>query len=150
MPSPRSIARHRAVSLLVLLGLVLVAASPVAPQPDDEVSRVEAALQAADATAALSGAASRVEIILFGQGGTYGRSQATHVLRDFFRRYPPQRVSLSERSSSDDGRTALGRYWTQDGSAPLNVRVLHRVRGDDWDLISIHIDRPSLIRADQR
>lgn len=138
------------MSLAVLLGFAFLVAAPVVPQPDDEVARVEAALQAGDAAEALSGAASRVEIVLFGQGDVYGRSQATHVLRDFFRRYPPRRVSLSERSSSDDGRTALGRYWTQDGAAPLNVRVLHRVRGDDWSLISIHIDRPSLIRVDQR
>jgi hypothetical protein len=149
MPSFLSAARQRALRLLALCSLVAVTMSFAGAQ-NDEVARVEAALQAADAGAALSGAAGRVEIILFGQGGTYGRSQATHVLRDFFRRYPPQRVALPERSSSNDGRTALGRYWTQDGGAPLNVRVVHRVQGDDWNLVSIHIDRPSLLRVDQR
>lgn len=117
---------------------------------DDEVARVEAGLQAGDASAVLDGSAARVEIVLFGQGSTYRRAQASHVLRDFFRRYPPERVALPERGSSDDGRTAIGRYWTQDGGAPLSVRVLHRAAGDDWELASIRVERPSLIRGGDR
>lgn len=107
----------------------------------DEVARVQAALQAADADAVLSGSAERVEVVLFGQGSTYRRAQAGHVLRDFFRRFPPERVAFDTRASSDDGRTAIGRYWTADGGQPLDVRILHRVSGDEWELASVRVDR---------
>ena len=118
---------------------------------DDALARVEAGLRNGDAEAVLVDAAPRLEIVLFGQGGTYRRSQAVHVLRDFFRRYPPDRVDLgSELSSSADGRTAIGRYWTEDGGMPLQVRVLHRQSGDDWTLVSMRIERQSFGRVGGR
>ncbi len=136
---------------LLLAALALFAGAAMAQTyAGDEVARVEAGLQAGDAEAVFAGSAPRVEVVLFGQGSTYRRAQAVHVLRDFFRRYPPERVALTERASSDDGRTAIGRYWTQDGAAPLTVRVLHRAAGDDWELASIRIERQPLIRGGGR
>ncbi len=79
----------------------------------------------------------------------FRRAQAEHVLRDFFRRYPPDRVAFSEPSSSDDGQTATGRYWPESGGAPLNVRVLHRVVNGDWELV-VDPRRPAAGRARQR
>lgn len=143
-PSPLRLA---ACALVLLAGVAAFAQSALSV---DEVAKVEAGLQAGDAEAVLDGSAARVEIVLFGQGSTYRRAQAAHVLRDFFRRYPPERVSLPERASSDDGRTAIGRYWTQDGGAPLAVRVLHRASGDAWELASVRVERPSLLRGGER
>lgn len=136
-----------AVSLLVLLAAVALAPIGAAQQGADEIARLEADFRDSDAEAVLDGAATRVEIVLFGQGGMYRRAQATHVLRDFFRRYPPERVAFAERSSSDDGRTAIGRYWPQDGGVPLTLRVLHRPDGDGWALTSIRVEQPSIIRT---
>ena len=136
---------------LLLAALALFAGAAMAQTyAGDEVARVEAGLRAGDPAAVLDGSAARVEVVLFGQGSTYRRAQAAHVLRDFFRRYPPERVSLSERASSDDGRTAIGRYWTEDGAAPLAVRVLHRAAGDTWELASVRVERPSLLRGGER
>ena len=115
----------------------------------DEVTQVQAALQAGDADAVLSGSAPRIEVVLFGQGSTYRRAQAAHVLRDFFRRFPPERVTFDTRASSDDGRTAIGRYFTEDGGQPLSVRILHRASGDDWELASIRIERRSPLGSGQ-
>lgn len=117
---------------------------------DDALARVEAGLRNGDAEAVLVDAAPRLEIVLFGQGGTYRRSQAVHVLRDFFRRYPPDRVAFADGSQSDDGRTAIGRYWAQDGGAPLTLRVLHRVSDDEWALVSIRVEQQSIIRTGGR
>lgn len=130
---------------LVVAGLL--ATGVAAQQTGDEIARVEAGFRTSDPEAVLDGAASRVEIVLFGQGGMYRRAQATHVLRDFFRRYPPERVAFAERSSSDDGRTSIGRYWPQDGGTPLTLRVLHRPDGDGWALTSIRVEQPSIIRT---
>ena len=134
--------------LAVALVLVVGAAPQAVPQAaDDALARVEAGLEAADPSAVLADAPSRVEVVLFGQGGTFRRAQAAHVLRDFFRRYPPARVEFDERSASDDGQTAIGKYWSEDGGPPLSVRVLHRRDGDDWELASVRIDRRSTVRA---
>ena len=134
---------------LLLLVAFLAGGAPAAPQ-DDVLERVAAGLEAADAEAVLVDAPERVEIVLFGQGGMFRRAQATHVLRDFFRRYPPDRVAFSEPSSSDDGQSATGRYWPASGGAPLNVRVLHRSDGDDWELTSIRIDQRPVVRTSGR
>lgn len=125
----------------------LAGASAAQSSADDGLARVEAGFREADPSAVLDGAARRVEIVLFGQGGMYRRAQATHVLRDFFRRYPPDRVAFGERSSSDDGRMAIGRYWAQSGGAPLTVRLLHRSTDDGWELTSIRVEQASIIRT---
>lgn len=134
---------------LLLLVFVLGGGAPGTSQ-DDALERVANGLEAADADLVLTDAPDRVEVVLFGQGGMFRRAQATHVLRDFFRRYPPDRVAFSEPSSSDDGQSATGRYWPETGGAPLNVRVLHRVDGEDWELSSIRIDRQPVVRTGGR
>ncbi|MEM6327268.1 MAG: DUF4783 domain-containing protein [Bacteroidota bacterium] len=137
--------------LLSLLAVAFVTASfspsPTLAQADEALERVANALEAGDPDGVFADAASRVEVVVFGEGGMYRQGQATHVLRDFFRRYPPQRVAFGERSSTDDGRTAIGRYWSRDGGSPLSVRVEHRVSGPTWSLVAIRIDRGSSLRA---
>ena len=136
---------------VVALAGVLLLSGASSVQPDETLEAVQAALEDGSADGVLDQVGDRVEIVLFGQGGTYRRGQAVHVLRDFFRRYPPDRVDLgSERSSSTDGRTAMGRYWTEDGGLPLQVRVLHREDGDTWHLVSLHVERQSFGRVGGR
>lgn len=140
----------RASRLFALLAVGLVAATAPAQPLDDDLVRVETAFGEADADAVLEAAGARVEIVLFGQGTVYRRAQARHVLRDFFRRHPPERVAFAERSSSDDGRMAMGRYWTQRGGTPLTLRLTHRAVDDRWELVSIRVEQPSIIRTSGR
>ena len=150
MASPHVFVQRFGVPAFALAAILLVSgAAP--PQPDDSLVEIQEALQESDPDAVLDQVNGRVEIVLFGQGGTYRPGQAEHVLRDFFRRYPPDRVDLgSELSSSSDGRTAIGRYWTEDGGMPLQVRVLHRQTRDDWTLVSMRIERQSFGRVGGR
>lgn len=136
------------VAALALLALTL-GAHPQS-DPDAALARVERGLEGGDADLVLTDMTGRVEIVLFGQGGVFGRPQATMVLRDFFRRHPPREVSFYEPSSSDEGQTATGRYSTSSGGTPLSVRVLHRADGDRWELASIRIDQRSTVRAGGR
>ncbi len=133
-----------------VLALAVASVSFVTPptlaQGDEALERVARALEAADSDGVFVDAASRVEVVVFGEGGMYRQGQATHVLKDFFRRFPPSRVTFGEQSSSDEGRTAIGRYWMRDGGSPLNVRVVHRVEGRRWELTGIRIDRGSSFR----
>lgn len=138
----------RSVLLLaVAVASVSFVARPTEAQADEALERVADALEGGDASGVFTDAASRVEVFVFGDGGMYRRGQATQVMRDFFRRYPPERVAFGERSTSDGGRTAIGRYWAQDGGAPLRVRVVHSVDGDEWELVAIRIDRGSTFRS---
>lgn len=147
---PPALAVQRA-ALLAALVLILGATTLGAITQDDAVARVEAGLEKGNPEAVLTDAAGRVEVVLFGQGGMYRRAQATHVLRDFFRRYPPLRASFRpERSSSNEGLAAEGRYWSEDGGSPLTVRVLHREEGEAWELVSIRIDQRSTVRPNGR
>lgn len=137
----------RAAALLFLVTF-LAAGAPA--QQDDVLRRVAEGLEGADPDVVLTDAAGRVEIVLFGQGGMFRRAQAEHVLRDFFRRYPPARVAFSEPSSSEDGQSATGRYWPQSGGSPLSLRVLHRMVDEEWELSSIRIDQRSVVRTGGR
>lgn len=135
MPTPLA-ARSLALAAFVVLG----AGHPPTTH-NDVLERVETGMEAADADAVLADASARVEIVLFGQGGVFRQAQASHVLRDFFRRHPPERVQISEPSSSDDGQTATGRYFTRAGGAPYGVRVMLRGEDGAWELASIRIDQ---------
>ncbi|HYG67011.1 MAG TPA: DUF4783 domain-containing protein, partial [Anaeromyxobacteraceae bacterium] len=122
----------------LLVGALVLSASPSAqdaeaspPDPADEhVARVIEAFEEGDCDALLDLTARRVEIVLLGQGARYSRGQASLILRDFFRRYPPDRVLLSERSTTGDGRAAMGRYWSGNSSAPFSLYVGFRVDPD--------------------
>jgi hypothetical protein len=131
--------------------LAMVAGSPVGAQSDDDpdgpVARVVAALEAGDASALLSEAGQRVELVLFERGGLYSRGQAELVLAGFFRRHPAERVVLSEQSLTDEERAAMGRYFTFDGEAPLRVYVRFRPTGDEWSLDAVRIERPTVLTS---
>ena len=134
-----------AARLLLFTVLVTLGAVPPAPA-NDVLVRVERGLEAADPDAVLAASSDRVEIVLDGQGGVFRQAQASHVLRDFFRRHPPERVEFSEPSASDDGQTATGRYYTRAGGAPLSLRVMIRDDGGAWVLASLRIDQRSAVR----
>ena len=140
----RSVLAPRAAALLLLTA---VAGAHTPSGPTDALGRVAQGLEAADPGLVLTDVEGRVEIVLFGQGGVFRRTQAAHVLRDFFRRYPPGQVSFSEPSSLDDGQTATGRYLPRSGGAPLNVRVMHRATSGEWVLASIRIDQRPVVRS---
>ncbi len=141
---------HLASHVAVLLLLAGSLSAHAQADPDAALGRVQRGLQSADAGLVLTDMPARVEIVLFGQGGVFGRPQATLVLRDFFRRHPPSQVRFSEPSSSEEGQTATGRYQTNAGGAPLSIRVIHRADGDRWQLASIRIDQRSSARSGGR
>lgn len=147
------------LSSLLTVGILLVAgALPLAAQEehvdsDSALVRVQLGLEETNANEVLIDAGDRVEVVLFGEGGIYRRGQAVSVLEDFFRRFPPDSVSFSERSTIDDSRSTIGRYYPRDGSPPLIIRVQHRVESPAdslWKLIGIRVDRPSLFQTGSR
>jgi hypothetical protein len=139
---------------VLLFGSLLFSATGLVAQgpPNDEViGQVADAFETGNSEALLDMASRRVELVLLDQGAHYSRGQAALVLQDFFRRYPPARVMLSERSVSGGGRAAMGRYWSANSSGPLMLYVGFRVTPEDeWLLDAIRIERASLQRTGAR
>lgn len=139
-------------TVVLVAGAGTVVAQEDRPDPDSALARVQLGLEGTDADAVLIDAGDRVRVVLFGEGGVYQRGQAVSVLQDFFRRFPPDSVLFSERSTIDDSRSVIGRYHLRDGSSPLIIRVQHRVEPADslWELTGIRVERPSLFRTGSR
>ena len=145
--------RSRQVAEVVALSSVLLVAGSAMPDApnDDVITEVTEALEAGDSGALLDLAAQRVDLVLLDQSAQYSRGQAALVLRDFFRRFPPDRVTLSERSVSGDGRAAMGRYWSANSSGPFSLYIGFRVTlEEDWLLNEIRVERTSLQRTGSR
>ncbi len=106
------------------------------------LGRIEQAFRAGDAEALLDGAASRIDVVIFGKGTSYSRAQAGRVLGQFFQRYPPKRVVFEQEVLAEDRRSLIGRYWMAEGEPPpVGVSVRLRARGDGWQLRAVRIDR---------
>jgi hypothetical protein len=102
---------------------------------------IREALRRGDAQALLAVAAERVEIALLGRSTLYSRSQATYVLQDFFRHYPPKRFVLINDSRAGGSWFAVGRYEVQGGDQPLDVYLRLRARGGGWELREVRIEQ---------
>lgn len=110
-------------------------------QPDSTLLlQIEHSFQTADPAVLLSLAADPIDIALFGEGATYSRSQATRVLQEFFRRYPPESVMLREEVAADDRRSLVGEYLPTGATEPASVFVRLRARDSQWEIRSIRIE----------
>ena len=117
---------------------------------NEVVAAVSAALEQADSERLLDLATSRIELVLLGQSARYSRGQAMLVLKDFFRRFPPSRVSFSEHSASSDGHSAMGRYWSASNHSPFLLYVGFRVTDSaDAQIETVRIERSSFGVADR-
>ena len=126
-----------AVLSLVMLSL---ATGPVLAQ-EAALDQLQEAFATGDADAVLADAADRVEIALLGQSKLYSRAQATYVMADFFRRYPPESFTLRNDAREDGNWFATGRYQYKHAEQPLHVYVRLRLKGDQWELLEVRVEQ---------
>lgn len=126
-----------AVLSLVMLGF---AAAPV-PAQETALNQVQEAFATGDADAVLADAADRVEIALLGQSKLYSRAQATYVMEDFFRRYPPEVFTFHNDAQEDGNWFATGRYQYKHAEQPLHVYVRLRLKGEQWELLEVRVEQ---------
>ena len=67
--------------------------------------------------------AQRVEISINGTTRVYNRSQARHVMRDFFQKYSPDGFSLIHKGDTGDTIFLMGRYRSRSGSFDVNIFI---------------------------
>ncbi len=131
--------------VFVLAALAVVATNPVRAQTDEEavVRKVEQAFSKGDVSALLSHAAERVEVAVLGSGSLYSRAQATYVLNDFFRQYPPVRFVANPPSSTRDSFFVAGRYWYGTDDRHYDVYMRFRWRDGTCEVRELRIERSS-------
>jgi Domain of unknown function (DUF4783) len=121
-----------------LIGCLLLTAygsDPARAQvPEDLIESVRAAVDAGDAEALSDLGGERLEVGLFGAARLYSRSQATHVLGEFFRQFPPARLSIREAVSTEYAWFAASDYHRVEGREPYRVYLRIRRDGDRWVL----------------
>lgn len=67
---------------------------------------------------------SRVEINISGSSGLYSKNQAEQVMRDFFRKYPPQNFVIVNRSGGNTEITSsIGNYFSTDTKFKVFIKV---------------------------
>ena len=124
--------------LAVLLGGL--AGGPAQAQ-EAALDRVQVAFADGDADAVLADAADRVEIALLGQSKLYSRAQATYVMEDFFRRYPPDVFTLDNSAGDEANWFATGRYRYKHADKPLHVYLRLRQKAERWELLEVRVEQ---------
>ncbi|HNZ42073.1 MAG TPA: DUF4783 domain-containing protein [Bacteroidales bacterium] len=70
---------------------------------DDITSAVAAAINAGDAKKLASFFSPSIDLTLPGTEGTYSKSQAEMIVKDFFTKYPPVSFKINQQGSSTEG-----------------------------------------------
>jgi hypothetical protein len=130
--------------LLVVLFVACVSPGTVSAQSESERAPMQVlqdALRRGDTSTLSTIAADRVEVILFGSAAMYSRGQAMYVLGDFFRQYPPDRVSFTEGSRAGANWFVIGEYSYEGGEQALRLFVRMRTKDGRPELRELRIDR---------
>lgn len=119
----------------------------VSSSPDSlALARIEAGFKAGNPGILLTDAADPIDIAIYGHGASYSRSQAALVLLDFFRRHPPEQVTIREEVAAEDRRSVIGHYYAVGAREPASIFVRMRMRDGRWEVRSIRIEQQNARR----
>ncbi len=97
---------------------------------DRVLSKIRDAIALGNANALASQSSAYVEVSLFGAGRLYSRSQATYILKDFFKEYPPGAFSFKRKLHVGDDWYLYGNYMNYSGNAFYRMEIrIHKYRG---------------------
>jgi len=120
---------------LLLLGLS-VPASIAQADPTDQIAQ---ALQQSDAGSLAAYFNETVDLGLPDNDNSYSASQGEMIMKDFFRKYPPESFSIIQKGTTDpDSRFAIGTYKT--GSKEFRVYIQLRKEKSDYRIHKIKFE----------
>jgi hypothetical protein len=140
----RIIVRILKPSLILVACLLFIATTDAYAQDPEQRAPMEVlqdALRRGDTNALASISSDRVEVTLFNSAAMYSRGQAMYVLADFFRQYPPVRISFSEGSRAGANWFVMGEYSYEGGDQSLRLFVRMRSKDGRPELRELRIDR---------
>jgi len=105
-------------AIIILLAITTtISASFLLHQPNDIIADIGNAIKTGNATTVSKYFNSTLDLMVPGNDGTYSKSQAELILKDFFSKNPPKSFTISHQGSSNDGSLyAIGNYVTDSGS----------------------------------
>jgi hypothetical protein len=108
-------------TFLVSAGL---ASSMNASAQSEVLNNVKAAIKAGSSKELVKNFNSMVELNFEGTKSNYSRSQAELVMKEFFKKYPPQNFQYIHQGSSKEGLTyVIGKYNYESGSFRVWILV---------------------------
>lgn len=107
---------------------------------EDAIGRLRASVMAADAATLASQAAPTVEIILFGEGASYSRGQATLILKQFFEENPPQDFRIERRTRTSTAAFTEGSMRVRGSERIVTWMVRYAVQNGSWRIRELHVE----------
>lgn len=118
------------IKLIFPLFILLMTAPGIGNAQSDVLNNIKAALIQGNSKELLKYFNEMGEISLEGEKRTYPKTQAEFVLKDFFRKYPPQNFEYIHEGSSNDGlKYAIGKYSYGKGSFRVYI-LMKLVKGN--------------------
>lgn len=132
----------RTIFLLLAITLMEASTPPVAhAQSSDEALRqVSQAFVTADARRLAAISTSTVNVGLLGSPRSYSRSQATLLMREFFRENRPESFEVVDFTKTGRGWFIQASYVTKDRAAPLTVYLRLRLGESGWSVKEVLIE----------
>jgi hypothetical protein len=108
------------ISIIIFLAAVItisISASLVMNNSDDIITNIENAIKSGNATNVSKYFNSTLDITTPNNDGSFSKTQAELILKDFFKKNPPTSFAINHKGSSTDGLLyAIGTYVSSTGS----------------------------------
>ncbi|MBS4013649.1 MAG: DUF4783 domain-containing protein [Bacteroidetes bacterium] len=133
------IIKNTPLLMLMFIGFFPISLSNMSN--DELISNISKAIQKGSAPEVASYFSSNVELLLPGNDGTFSKTQAEVILRNFFNENPPASFSINHQGSSRDGsKYAIGTYKTKSGDS-YRVYYLVKKVGDSFLLHQLQFEK---------
>jgi hypothetical protein len=127
--------------ILLSLLIGLLSFSLVNPNGDSLINDISSAIKKGNASEVAASFAANVELLLPGNEGTYSKTQAEVMLRNFFAGNPPESFTINHQGSSRDGsRYAIGTYKAKDGGSYRTYYLIKKV-SDNFKLHQLQFEK---------
>lgn len=128
--------------LLLVMGIRPAAAQNSSPRSGEAVAdRLRERVLTADAASLAAETTYSVEIALFGEGRFYSRGQATLLLRDMFKDYPPTGFRIDRFTRTSSAGFVEAEMTTSASAERLKWIVRYQVSGGIWKIREMVIER---------
>ncbi len=105
----------------LLFALISTTTLMKAQTPDAVFGKITTAIQGGNADALSALLQSPVEITLPGADQAYSAQQASFVLKEFFKKYPPKSFKVLHKGNSGPTHYATGSYTSSGGTFDTNI-----------------------------
>jgi len=126
--------------LLASLAL-LTSRSTSAQDRDPDLQQVTSAIVRGDERALIAMMSERIELALLGASRQYSKSQATLVLRQFFREHPPRAFRIVDSTRSESGVFLEGVLHTRNSDQTYRIYLRLNHAGGAWTLRELLVER---------